>query len=106
MQRWRANPLSRPLLAECFEARLSQVIRAHQNAKFAAGLEVEKKRLGKRGHIGRSPDVNNEYFSALAFLFGEVGCLGLDGFKNMLNDLTGRSALVPAESASGRSLPA
>jgi hypothetical protein len=36
---------SRPFLADVLQASLLQILRAHQNAKFAIGLEVEKERL-------------------------------------------------------------
>ena len=45
------GPISRPLLADLLQAGLLQILRAHQNAKLAAGLEVEKEGLCNRGHI-------------------------------------------------------
>jgi hypothetical protein len=42
---------SRPLLAELLQASFLQILGAHQNAKFATGLEVEKERFCKGRHI-------------------------------------------------------
>src|SRR3990167_826616 len=42
---WRRILASRPLLAELLQASLLQILRAHQNTKFAIGLEVEKEGL-------------------------------------------------------------
>src|SRR5512147_271562 len=83
----RVRRTSRPLLSEVLQASLSQILRAHQNAKFTIGLEFEKEGLGKSRYIRRSLYVNHKNSPTFSILLREVGRLRLDCFEDMPNDL-------------------
>jgi hypothetical protein len=80
------------LLAEIIQASILQIRRAHQNAKFAAGLELQKKGLCKKRHIRWIFYVNNKDPPSLSVLLSEEGGLRFNCSEDLPNDFAHLSA--------------